>query len=73
VFVSLAFLLYVLFYFVLIGLPIANPAWLRISLSVINAVGAAFTMVYPKFLTQAVGHMAAQAVKVLRGLPDGLN
>ena len=72
VFIGLAGVLYVAFYYVLIGLPIAGPAWLRISLSVINAIGAAFTIVYPQVLVAFVGRMAGQVAKALRGLPAGL-
>ena len=71
-FVGLAGVLYVAFYYVLIGLPIAGPAWLRISLSVINAVGAAFTIVYPQVLIAFVGRTAGQVAKALRNVPAGL-
>jgi len=64
--------LYTAFYYVLIGLAIPSPEWLRWSLSVINALAFAFILVYPQVLSHTIGRGAGSLAKSLRGLPEGL-
>lgn len=61
--------LYVLFYEVAIGLVLAQPYWLRIILSVVNAAIFTLLILQPKQVLFAIGRIARFTARVLRGVP----
>ncbi|MBK9123144.1 MAG: hypothetical protein IPM16_08485 [Chloroflexi bacterium] len=68
-FVVLFVVLYVLFYEVAIGLVMAQPYWLRIMLSAVNAAIFALLILRPKLVLFTIGRIARFTARVLRGLP----
>lgn len=72
IFIVLAVILYIVFYYVLIGLVLPNPPSMRILLSVVNALLFAGLVVYPLIILRAVGRGAGWLARVLRGLPEFL-
>jgi hypothetical protein len=65
-FAILGAVLYFIFYHVAIGLVIAAPDWLRISVSLVNVVVIAALIVYPKQVVTLVGRSAGAAARTLR-------
>ena len=64
--------LYIAFYYVLIGFVLPNPEELRVLLSVVNALVIAIVIVYPLPVLRLVGKAAGWLATVLRDLPSFL-
>ncbi len=72
VFLVVLVIVYIVFYYVAIGLVLPNPDWLRVILSAVNAVVITMLLVTPTPFLRAVGKGAAWLAKVLRGVPDAV-
>ncbi len=67
-----AALLFIVFFFVAIGLVLPEPRWLLTLLSLVNAVLFTAILFHPRFVGKIVGGGARWAARKLRGLPAGL-
>jgi len=72
IFLIVIAVLYVVFYYVLIGLVLPNPDWLRVILSIVNAIIFALLIFYPTPLLRVVGKFARRVADILRGVPDAV-
>src|SRR5690606_9584508 len=72
IFLVLLVVIYIVFYYVAIGMVLPSPDWLRVMLSAVNALVITMLLVTPTPLLRAVGKGAAWLAKVLRGVPDAV-
>lgn len=61
--------LYLAFYYVLVGLVLPNPEIVRVVVSLANALIFALVITFPLPMLRVVGRVAGWLAKVLRGLP----
>lgn len=67
--VILFVVLYLAFYYVLVGLVLPNPEIARVVVSLVNALIFALIIVFPLPVLRIVGRFAGWLARVLRGLP----
>lgn len=72
IFLVVLVVIYIVFYYVAIGLVLPSPDWLRVVLSAVNALIITMLILTPTPLLRAVGKGAGWLAKVLRGVPDAI-